>query len=122
MNYEWTSARIATLIALWNEGLSTSEMGRRLGITKNAVVGKVHRIGLPRRNAPARAKPPEKPKTPVVKLANMKPGMCLWPDGDPDAEGFGFCGEAALRDRPYCAFHCDRAYVKVVKEGKKAAA
>jgi GcrA cell cycle regulator len=122
MSYEWTAARIATLMALWNEGLSTSAIGGRLGITKNAVVGKVHRLGLPKRHAPARAKPPEKPRAPVVKLEDMKVGMCLWPEGDPGREGFGFCGEPAVPDKPYCAFHCERAYVKIVREPKKAAA
>lgn len=46
---EWTPERIAALIALWGEDISTSEIGRRLGITKNAVIGKVHRLGLPKR-------------------------------------------------------------------------
>ena len=53
---QWTSERIQTLIALWNEGLTTSEIGRRLGITKNAVVGKVHRLGLKKRASPIRSR------------------------------------------------------------------
>ena len=52
----WTSERIQSLIALWNEGLTTSEIGRRLGITKNAVVGKVHRLGLKKRASPIRSR------------------------------------------------------------------
>lgn len=43
------------LIALWDEGLSTAEIGRRLDVTKNAVVGKVHRLGLPKRQSPIRS-------------------------------------------------------------------
>ncbi|MCE0743954.1 GcrA family cell cycle regulator [Acetobacter sicerae] len=51
---EWTDETIARLKALWQEGLSTAEIGRQLGITKNAVVGKAHRLGLPARPSPIR--------------------------------------------------------------------
>ncbi len=65
MAFEWTPAHISTLIALWTEGVSTIEIGRRLDVTKNAVVGKVHRLGLPKRVSPIGSKPRErKPATP----------------------------------------------------------
>lgn len=51
---EWTPERIKILIAFWEEGLPTSEIGRRMGVTKNAVVGKVHRLGLKQRQSPIR--------------------------------------------------------------------
>ncbi|NHN87369.1 GcrA family cell cycle regulator [Acetobacter conturbans] len=51
---EWTDETIARLKALWQEGLSTAEIGRQLGITKNAVVGKAHRLALPPRPSPIR--------------------------------------------------------------------
>jgi len=51
---EWTSALVAQLHALWAEGLSTIEIGRRLGMSKNAVIGKAHRLGLPARPSPIR--------------------------------------------------------------------
>ncbi len=51
---EWTDETIARLKALWQEGLSTAEIGRQIGITKNAVVGKAHRLGLPPRPSPIR--------------------------------------------------------------------
>ncbi|AQS86503.1 MAG: GcrA family cell cycle regulator [Acetobacter aceti] len=51
---EWTDETITRLKALWQEGLSTAEIGRQLGITKNAVVGKAHRLGLPARPSPIR--------------------------------------------------------------------
>ena len=38
-NHEWTTERVEELTKLWATGLSASEIGRRLGITKNAVVG-----------------------------------------------------------------------------------
>ncbi|MGH7124624.1 MAG: GcrA family cell cycle regulator, partial [Stellaceae bacterium] len=40
----WTPERITQLSQLWKEGHSTAEIGRRIGVTKNAVVGKAHRL------------------------------------------------------------------------------
>ncbi len=50
----WSPTRIGLLRALWDEGLSASAIGQRLQITKNAVVGKVHRLQLPSRPSPIR--------------------------------------------------------------------
>jgi len=54
---EWNEELISRLRALWQEGLSTAEIGRQLEITKNAVVGKAHRLGLPPRPSPIRRQP-----------------------------------------------------------------
>jgi len=51
---EWNDETIARLRTLWNEGLSTAEIGRRMGVSKNAVVGKAHRLGLAARPSPIR--------------------------------------------------------------------
>ncbi|MXP63443.1 GcrA cell cycle regulator [Roseomonas sp. M0104] len=51
---EWTAEAIETLRALWAEGHSTAEIGRRMGISKNAVVGKAHRLNLAARPSPIR--------------------------------------------------------------------
>lgn len=51
---EWNESIIAELRRLWAEGLSTAEIGRRLGISKNAVVGKAHRLDLAPRPSPIR--------------------------------------------------------------------
>jgi GcrA cell cycle regulator len=48
----WTPKRISELERLWATGASTAEIGRQLDVTKNAVVGKVHRLGLPGRPSP----------------------------------------------------------------------
>ena len=60
----WSAATIAKLKNLFDRGLSTAEIGRRLGFTKNAIVGKINRLGL---NADAKKKPaaPEKKKKPT---------------------------------------------------------
>lgn len=49
---EWTDGMIAKLSNLWAEGLSTPQIGLRLGVSKNAVIGKSHRLGLPSRENP----------------------------------------------------------------------
>ncbi len=51
---EWTEEAIIRLRALWAEGHSTAEIGRRMGISKNAVVGKAHRLNLAARPSPIR--------------------------------------------------------------------
>jgi len=51
---EWSEETIVHLRALWADGHSTAEIGRRLGVSKNAVVGKAHRLDLPARPSPIR--------------------------------------------------------------------
>ncbi len=72
---EWREETIIRLRALWDEGLSTAEIGRRLGLSKNAVVGKAHRLDLPARpspiragsgNAPSRPRPPRRVSGPTL--------------------------------------------------------
>lgn len=86
----WTQERIDQLTRLWDEGLSCSLIGEEMGITRNAVIGKVHRLNLrPRRTTvrasgwkwlhrpnrsktrKSRAKPKPAPK--VVKMTKPKP-------------------------------------------------
>lgn len=51
---DWSTEAIERLKALWAEGHSTAEIGRRMGISKNAVVGKAHRLNLAARPSPIR--------------------------------------------------------------------
>ncbi len=51
---EWNEDSINRLRGLWAEGHSTAEIGRRMGISKNAVVGKAHRLNLAARPSPIR--------------------------------------------------------------------
>ncbi len=120
---EWTPVRVASLIALWEEGLPTSQIGRRLNVTKNAVVGKVHRLGLTKRGSPIQHKKVKKETiATVIRLESLNAGMCSWPDGEPGTEDFQFCGEAILEGKPYCLHHCERAYVNPSKERRNSAA
>ncbi|CCQ72443.1 GcrA family cell cycle regulator [Magnetospira sp. QH-2] len=64
MSQDWTPDRIKLLTELWSEGLATGEIGRRLGFTKNAVIGKAHRLGLPKRQSPIQRAAAAKKTTP----------------------------------------------------------
>lgn len=48
----WNDETEARLRTLWSEGHSTAEIGRRMGISKNGIVGKAHRLNLPTRASP----------------------------------------------------------------------
>jgi GcrA cell cycle regulator len=49
----WTDERVARLTKLWSEGLSASQVAAELGgVTRNAVIGKIHRLGLSGRDKP----------------------------------------------------------------------
>jgi GcrA cell cycle regulator len=50
----WTDATKARLRCLWDEGLSTAEIGRRLNVSKNSVIGQAHRLDLAKRPCPIR--------------------------------------------------------------------
>ena len=74
----WTPARVDTLKSLWSEGLSASQVAKSLGgVTRNAVIGKIHRLGLSgraagaviRRTALPRPLRPERPRLVVPPFA-----------------------------------------------------
>lgn len=127
----WTDERVALLKQLWGEGKTAAEIAKVLGdgITRNAVIGKAHRLKLSSRlspiqqNAPKKTKsdaPPRLPKQPMVKMPEFKgkgvsltdldSRMCRWPVGDPKEENFNFCGCDAVAGLPYCEEHCRVAY------------
>jgi GcrA cell cycle regulator len=122
MDSIWTDERVAQLGKLWAEGLSTAEIGRRLGITKNAVVGKAHRLQLAPRPSPLNSPPaPRRPApTPIVQLDVAGPSCC-WPIGHPGDKGFHFCGGRNIPGKPYCTEHAALAYVKPKERGSNAA-
>ncbi len=72
----WTDEMVEELKRLWDEGVTTGEIGRRLNISKNSIVGKVHRLGLSGRPSPIKRKnetPKEdKPNTPAKEKAPKK--------------------------------------------------
>ena len=72
----WNDDNVARLKELWDQGLPTAQIGKLLGFTKNAVVGKAHRIGLERRPSPIRrtaVKPDrKKARSPVMPKLNFE--------------------------------------------------
>lgn len=52
---DWNASNIALLRRLWADGLSASIIADRFGVTKNAICGKVYRLGLPQRRTTMRA-------------------------------------------------------------------
>jgi GcrA cell cycle regulator len=131
----WTDERVALLKKLWGEGKTAAEIASALGgITRNAVIGKAHRLKLSNRLSPIQpatkktikqaantSTPPEKKpvrvqqaiQAPVGKglsLAELNSRQCRWPEGDPREENFGFCGHTIMTGLPYCAEHAKMAY------------
>jgi len=101
----WTPQRIEQLTRLWEEGVTTAEIGRRIGVTKNAVIGKVHRIGL----VPRVVKEIPPPRRNVFDFNGV---VCMWPTGHPSDDDFHFCGGRPVAGKPYCAEHAALAYVR----------
>lgn len=134
----WSDDRITALSSLWRDGLSASQIAAALGgVTRNAVIGKVHRLGLAGRAEPARprgrkpspaTRPPVAPvrrsaRSPrlaappqaeaegpglIADLAILAAHACKWPIGDPKAVEFSFCGRPA--NGPYCPNHAAIAF------------
>lgn len=164
----WTDERVELLRKLWAEGLSASQIAAQLGgVSRNAVIGKVHRLKLsgrgrttaaaPKTKKPVAATPgapkpaqqrPQRP-TPATSGANalqadyqaapaprmmvrvfenasmpasrklaltdLNERTCKWPNGDPLAEDFSFCGNEAGEAGPYCGYHSKLAYQPVAE-------
>ncbi|MGV6821146.1 MAG: GcrA family cell cycle regulator [Parvularcula sp.] len=128
----WTEERVEQLKQLWGEGLSASQIANAMGgVTRNAVIGKVHRLGLAGRATPAAPKPvnsaPPEPEVSESRFSSIslealtmsddRPtvssignNQCKWPIGDPASEEFHFCGQAASSSKPYCAYHSQLAF------------
>jgi GcrA cell cycle regulator len=123
----WTDDRVALLKKMWVEGRTAAEIAKELGgVTRNAVIGKAHRLKLSNRVSPIQqnkkpviAKVPEKKaekivihdnNEPGISLLDLKSGACRWPKGDPREENFGFCGCTAIPGLPYCPTHAKIAY------------
>ncbi len=70
----WTDEMVEDLKTMWKQGLTTAEIGKRLGVSKNSIVGKVHRLGLSGRPSPIKKKetPATAPSTPEVKKSTKE--------------------------------------------------
>ena len=146
---DWSNRLIAQLWKLWMQTdpqLSAKAIAERMGISKNAIVGKAHRLGLPARPSPIRQKGDSKPK--LERLPGARRGavsaeptaieviralvreqpkpvarstQCCWPIGEVGKPDFHFCGARSEPGRPYCGEHCAVAYVRVRDRREDAA-
>ena len=101
----WTDERLDELKKLWAEGLSISQIGEALGVSRNAIAGKAHRMGLPKRPSPISKSKIEKAEPVIAEDEQDLPlrlelrqlewsrSKCCWPTGDPKKNGFVFCGK-----------------------------
>lgn len=134
----WSDDRIEQLKSLWQNGLSASQVASALGnVTRNAVLGKLHRLGLlagspDKRPARLRSSMPRcrairsskgTLPAPVVEpdpftfddgsfatVVTVNDRMCRWPIGDPKVGGFHFCGQTTKAGSCYCEAHTQRAH------------
>ncbi|MEI7606108.1 MAG: GcrA family cell cycle regulator [Rhodospirillaceae bacterium] len=104
----WTDEQIEMLKSLWGQGKPASEIALMLGcdISRNAIIGKAHRLGLSGRPSPIKKKNPAKAAT----LHVLTERMCKWPFGDPKKPDFHFCGKAVDITMTYCPEHRALAY------------
>lgn len=123
----WTEDRVQSLKLMWHDGLSASQIATRLGgVTRNAVMGKVDRLGLPKREpsgkAPAQTdhrvyatpSPPRRFATCVEQTEDRsetraQSQACKWPIGEPGTPNFHFCGAKRARGA-FCDDHAAIAY------------
>lgn len=133
----WSEERTALLRKLWAEGLSASQVAKQLGgVTRNACIGKIHRIGLAGRATPSRPakRPVHRWRIPAqageLQPIDTKLGIhgltnftCRFPIGDPQDADFAFCGRTCNNvENPYCVQHHKLAYVPVKKRTHDATA
>ena len=135
----WTYERIEKLKQLWEEGLTASRIAAELGdVTRNAVIGKAHRLGLSGRMASKssnngisiiRKKRLNLAKSqkvidisPVIdepmnptSFQDIKDGLCRWPLGEPEESDFMFCGRNTKEGVVYCQSHHKQAYQPLSK-------
>lgn len=129
----WTPERIDRLKYLWDKGFSAGLIAIELHTTRNAVIGKIGRLGLEWRKETqlrlssrnSRSKPARMPRPIIsspssvdgkiivaphrwVSLLDLRPRQCRWPHGD--GPPFAFCGATVLEDFSYCPQHARAAY------------
>jgi GcrA cell cycle regulator len=137
-SHAWPEDKERRLRQLWAEGWSASQIAERIGgVSRNAVIGKLHRMGLveakrpgakrapPRatkpksvtwqpkkpkaEDVPYREPPPDVPAEKRVKHNDLEAHHCRWPCGDPKETDFGFCGEQKIPGQAYCRGHLEKA-------------
>ena len=140
----WTHERIEQLKKLWEAGYTASNIATELGgITRNAVIGKAHRLGLSGRmkskskvssvSIVRKRKMPVNKNSKIIELttsvepmnptsfADIKDGLCRWPLGEPEDLDFKFCGRKCDEGMIYCTEHHSLAYQPLNQTRQKRA-
>ena len=136
----WTEEKVAKLKELWGKGSTASQIAEIIGgISRNAVIGKAHRLNLsakiktrtatsnenfensvseknikPKRGRRSKFKSliiekDFEPENPK-QLEELDENLCKWPIGHPNEKSFYFCGRTSLKDFSYCKLHLLYAY------------
>ena len=136
----WTEDKVSKLKELWGKGNTASQIAGIIGgISRNAVIGKAHRLNLSAKiktrtatsnqnfeNSQEQKKIASKrgrknkfksliiekdfePENPK-QLEELDDNSCKWPIGHPDESSFYFCGRTSLKDFSYCKLHLLYAY------------
>lgn len=105
----WTDERIATLTKMWEGGSTASQIAEKLGgVSRNAVIGKAHRLGLKARPSPVKANDKKKAAAkkkatkPVTAKAEAAPAKAK-PAAKPAAEARAARPEPAAAEKPASA-------------------
>ena len=136
----WTEEKVAKLKELWGKGNTASQIAEIIGgISRNAVIGKAHRLNLSakiktrtatsnrsyensvdEKNIKIRRGRKSKFKSLIIEkdfepenpkqLEELDESSCKWPIGHPNEKSFYFCGRSALKDFSYCKLHLLYAY------------
>ena len=136
----WNEEKISKLKSLWGNGNTASQIAEIIGgISRNAVIGKAHRLNLSSKIRTRNASSSQnfdsnfeennsknkqvrkskfkslliekdfEPENPK-KLEELDEGSCKWPVGHPEEISFYFCGRSSLKDFSYCKLHLLYAY------------
>ena len=135
----WNEEKVAKLKELWGKGNTASQIAEIIGgISRNAVIGKAHRLNLSAKiktrtatsnknfesamDTKIRSRKGRKSKFKSLiiekdfepenpkQLEELDENSCKWPIGHPDEKNFYFCGRSSLKDFSYCKLHLLYAY------------